>query len=124
MNAAELWALVAKQLAEHVKPGDGNWEGALNRIAREMLVPKGVYSPPRLGPDGCDIELVTRDADELRSVEKHRDWAHHGLLPPVLLRFWGREFAIDGHHRINQYLQDGRTDPLKVILLSVRGEPL
>lgn len=124
MTADDPWPLVASQFQHHIKlrVGDQTWQHARNRIAREVLTGKGIHPVPALGPGACEIELTKRSPDQLRSAEKHHDTAAErpNVGPPTLLSYRGREFVIDGHHRINHHLADGRRDDLQVILLTPR----
>jgi len=117
-----LWELVAMQLTEHIRPdrGDRTWLDALNRIARAVLVPKGVRRPPLLAPKICQIVWSVRSHAQLLAAEKHHPEKHPGKYPPILLVLDGREFVIDGHKRVNHYLDAVAIEPLSVIVLTIR----
>ena len=116
----DLWLSVVQQFAEHVHNdwGDRTLQDALNRIAKKVLAAHGLDLSIRLGPDTCTIELVERSRGEIEAAVKFHDSKHPGSRPPTLLRFAGREFIVDGHNRINQFLADGTGESLTVILLT------
>ena len=115
-----LWELVAMQLTDHIRQdhGDRTWLDALNRIARTVLVPKGVKQPPLLAPKICRIVWAVRTHAQLLAVEKRHGEKHPGKYPPILLALEGREFVIDGHSRVNHYLDAMAIEPLSVIVLT------
>ena len=120
MDDHSRWELVARQLAHHIKPGkDRDWVAALNRIFREVLARKGIGGAPLLGPETCSIGSAEYPRAELALTQRHHDEKipRHDSGPPVLVRFRGRDYAVDGTNRINKRLADGMATLCSVIIL-------
>ena len=116
----ELWNLVCTILRNHIKPGH-SCEKTVNR-----LWTKGISEPrPKIRESGVTVYFEEWDLERLWTLIPDTDVTdlepEHEGDPPIVVRWKGRDYRIDGRRRINQLKRRGENGPHSIIVVDVDG---
>jgi hypothetical protein len=113
------WEMLCAILRNHNHDGH-SCEQTVNRLWRKKLDPN--FGPP-IAPDMSSVYFEAWTLDRLWAQIPPKDIVD--LLPkkigapPIIVRWKGRDYRIDGRRRINQLKRDRAEGPHQVLILDI-----
>jgi hypothetical protein len=112
------WKLIRSILANHIKPGH-DCAQTINRLWTKNVTE---HRPP-IAEVGASVYLEEWPLARLWSLIPETDVTemtpHLTHDPPIVVRWKGRDYRIDGRRRINQLKREGAEGPHSVVILDI-----
>lgn len=112
------WQLICTILRNHIKPGH-TCEQTLNRLWTKNVV----EHRPSITQSASTVYLEKWSLDRLWSLIDQRHITELGPFPaddpPIVVRWKGQDYRIDGRRRINQLKARNEDGPHDVVVLDI-----